>query len=226
MVILALLVLAVIAQSVVLVERRASDEFTEFRVEPDGRIVKIRSLPPRFGGSPSEIELARRGSSSTKKSRASLQEDQEVLQTWPIKSKMLPDKDAAMKDAIEQAQNRLMHDLGLSFVPAQDLIRNRMMTKFDENPGKTVDDVKTVSVSFDLELTRGVRRDLAEIERSHLTRDRMETGARLIAILTVIFGCIAGYIRLDEYTKGYYTGRLRMLTLAVAAVATAGIANM
>jgi hypothetical protein len=39
-------------------------------------------------------------------------------------------------------------------------------------------------------------------------------------------GCIAGYIRLDEYTKGYYTGRLRALTLALAVVASVSIANI
>jgi len=49
---------------------------------------------------------------------------------------------------------------------------------------------------------------------------RMQVLARFVGVLIVLFGCVAGYIRIDEYTKGYYTGRLR--ALAVLLVVAAG----
>src|SRR5262245_40697687 len=129
-VVLGLLVLAVVAQSVALVQQRSADEFTEFQVGPDGRIVKVRTLSSRYGVTTSQAESTqKRGQASSK--RARIQDDQEVIQSWTIQSKMYPDKDAAMKDAIEQAQNRLMHDLWLTIPPSADLIRNRMMNHFD-----------------------------------------------------------------------------------------------
>src|SRR5439155_12235592 len=67
-VVMGLLVLAVVAQSVALVERRAHDEFTAAQIEPDGRVIKIPPLP-RFAPAP-QIETARQKAQSTKKSRS------------------------------------------------------------------------------------------------------------------------------------------------------------
>jgi hypothetical protein len=227
MVVLVLLIVAVVGQSVALVKRRAvEDEFVAYRMDEDGRIVKIRELPPRFGTPPSSIELRRGTSSSTKRNKPVILDEQEVLHTWSIESKMLPDKESAMKDAIDQAQSRLMHELGLSVAPSPEFIRTKMMTNYNDHPGKQFDDVKTMKVTFDLELTRGTKWALDLIERDFRTRDRMETGAKLVAILTVLLGCIAGYIRFDEWTKGYYTGRLRVLMVVLAGLASLGIARI
>src|SRR5256885_125524 len=68
-VVMGLLVLAVVAQSVALVERRAHDEFTAAQIEPDGRVIKTPPLLPRFAPAP-QIESARQKAQSSKKSRS------------------------------------------------------------------------------------------------------------------------------------------------------------
>jgi len=217
-VVLGLLVLAVVAQSVALVQNRRMDEFTDWRVEPDGRVIKIRTVPPRFG--------APTNSSRTRSSRASsMPDDQTVITSTIIESTMQATKELATKDALEQAQAWLIHTLGLSYAPAPEFIRARMKN-FKDEPGKTVPEIgPTTKVSFELELTRAAWEELAATERDTLTMTRMGWLARPVAIFTVLLGSVAGYIRLDEYTKGYYTGRLRVLAVAVVAVATAALAQ-
>ena len=216
-VVLGLLVLAVVAQSVALVQNRRMDEFTDWRVEPDGRVIKIRTVPPCFGRRPIPRARARRASS--------MPDDQTVITSTIIESTMQATKELATKDALEQAQAWLIHTLGLSYAPAPEFIRARMKN-FKDEPGKTVPEIgPTTKVSFELELTRAAWEELAATERDTLTMTRMGWLARLVAIFTVLLGSVAGYIRLDEYTKGYYTGRLRVLAVAVVAVATAALAQ-
>jgi hypothetical protein len=100
------------------------------------------------------------------------------------------------------------------------------MKNFKDQPGQTVPEIgPTTYVTFDLELTRAAWEELASSERDTMTMQRMGWLARMVAILTVLLGCVAGYIRVDEYTKGYYTGRLRVLAVAVVAVVTVALAR-
>jgi hypothetical protein len=226
-VVMGLLVLAVVAQSVALVERRPADEFNEFQIQPDGRVVKIRSVPfpPRFIGPMPQIESSRQRAQSNKKSRPQ-PDDNVVVWTGKVESRPLP-YSAAYDDATDRATNLLMHELDLANVPSREYVRKRVVANYTENKGPTVEDIgETFIVKYDLELTREMWRELAQFERATRVQERMGGLARTIAIITVLLGCIAGYIRLDEYTKGYYTGRLRALTLALAVVASVGIAHI
>jgi hypothetical protein len=45
-------------------------------------------------------------------------------------------------------------------------------------------------------------------------------------VVVIALGALAGYIRLDEFTKGYYTGRLRALAVVLVAVATFAISRV
>ena len=47
-----------------------------------------------------------------------------------------------------------------------------------------------------------------------LRRDRHLLAAKLLAALVVLLAVAAGYFRLEEMTRGYYTGTLRLLALA------------
>jgi len=52
---------------------------------------------------------------------------------------------------------------------------------------------------------------------------RARTAALGLGLVTVLLGAVAGYVRLDEWTKGYYTGRLFLAAVAVVVAAGAGV---
>ena len=59
---------------------------------------------------------------------------------------------------------------------------------------------------------------LGREQRAERSEERMEFAARGLGVLTVLLGVIAAYIRLDEWTKGYYT---RWLAVGAAGFLTA-----
>jgi hypothetical protein len=227
-VVLTLLVLAVVAQSIAVVEHRSFDEFTEFREQPDGRVIKIRNLPPRFGTpviSASRADASQTRSSTSRRNKTAPPDDKEVIWRATVESKMLP-TNAAYEDVMDRAVSRIMHDLDLSRPPSREYVRNRMLEKYEPKKGPTVEGVtETISVVYELSATREVMRELARFERESRVRERMGGLAMITAIITVALACIAGYIRLDEYTKGYYTWRLRLVGVAIIGIVTIVLAN-
>lgn len=61
--------------------------------------------------------------------------------------------------------------------------------------------------------------ELGHIERETRMTGRMQLLARGLAVAVAALFAIAGYVRLDEWSKGYYSGLLK----AVAVLAVAGI---
>jgi hypothetical protein len=49
-----------------------------------------------------------------------------------------------------------------------------------------------------------------ETQRERHAEKRMLVAARILGCLVALFAVVAGYIRLDEFTKGFYTGWLRL----------------
>jgi hypothetical protein len=45
----------------------------------------------------------------------------------------------------------------------------------------------------------------------------------VLAVLVLILAAVAGYIRADEWTRGYYTGRLRVLAVGAVAAGAAAV---
>jgi hypothetical protein len=56
-----------------------------------------------------------------------------------------------------------------------------------------------------------------------LRRDRQLLAAKLLAALVILLAVGAGYFRLEEMTRGYYTGTLRVLALAGIALVGVGL---
>jgi hypothetical protein len=134
----------------------------------------------------------------------------------------------ARDEVWDQVSTLLAHDLDLSTLPSRDFLSEKLkLNRKNESvtPGPEIDGVKTVQVHMDLELTPEGWRQLAAFERSWLARERTEFAFRALAIVTILLGAVAGYIRLDEWTKGYYTGRLRILAVVIVAVAAVVIAR-
>lgn len=219
-----LLVLAVIAQSMVYVRRSPSREF-EYRNASTGRLVKVRnSTGWRIAADPESFDSNSSDSSpaTIEKARASLKK-QDALWTGHVQSQRLPIS-AAEDDAMEQAISKITHELGLSRVPTRDFVKTRMIAERSETPGPNVLGADTFIVKYDLKLTPDTWQLIAEDERSTRIRNRMGALGAFIAVVTVLLGCVAGYIRIDDATKGYYSGRLKIAMIVVLAVAAVGLA--
>jgi hypothetical protein len=149
-----------------------------------------------------------------------------VWESHQLVTKFLPN-DAAYEEAHDAVRSHLMHELHLNVVPTLEFItQSKWMTLTWEGPEKAatipeVDGLEVIRLRVKASLTAAGWRELEQRERSYLRFQRIEGTARGLMALTVLLGVVAGYIRLDEWSKGYYTGRLRLA--AVVLVAAAGL---
>jgi hypothetical protein len=60
------------------------------------------------------------------------------------------------------------------------------------------------------------------MERKEVSKERQTLLAKLLAGLLAGLVAVAGYLRLDEATKGYYTTWLRVASVALVATVGAG----
>jgi len=65
-----------------------------------------------------------------------------------------------------------------------------------------------------VEITPALRADLVYHDREFRARDRMGLLARVLAAAVAVLVAVTGSLRLDEATKGYYTGWLRVAALS------------
>jgi hypothetical protein len=87
---------------------------------------------------------------------------------------------------------------------------------------KDIDEIYTLyraGARVDFSPARKAR--LVGLYNDQLVRERMINGGGVLGFALIALAAIAGYIRADEATKGYYTNRLRML--AAAGVGAAGV---
>ncbi|MFN4259194.1 MAG: hypothetical protein ACK4RK_07835 [Gemmataceae bacterium] len=75
-------------------------------------------------------------------------------------------------------------------------------------------------VVLELEVTPRAYADMRHRDQEARVQQRMTLLAKVLIALVVLLTCVAGYFRLDEYTKGYYTFWLRagVVTLVVGGV--------
>jgi hypothetical protein len=185
-----------------------------------------RPVPPAPPAPPAVVTARSQTLAVGRKPRPKVTADDLNTVVWHdrVKSKPMLDDEVAWEAVLDDARCRLTHDLWLSHPPTRDWVRQRVVKDAKIVPGPEIDAVTpTVQLTLDLELTREAWRELAEAERQVRVQDRMETMGRVVALLTVLLGAVAGYVRLDEATKGYYTGRLRLVALALVGVASAAI---
>jgi hypothetical protein len=151
---------------------------------------------------------------------------QKVLFEWTVEGEFRGGAKEAWESAIDAARNQVTHDLRLTVPPGREVIREKLFRNAREECKKNViDGTDAVRIELDLQLTRGTYLELAEAERVARVTNRMEGTARGLGILVAALAAVAGYIRLDELTKGYYSGRLRALAVVLVAVAAWAIAR-
>lgn len=130
-------------------------------------------------------------------------------------------RDKAFDDALMRAADAVEAMYGLSQPPPLDEVKDRLVADQKETTvpiGEPIGDAKKIELKLRLE--PDYVRQLAHRERNYRMAERMDGLARGLALIVAVLFAVAGYVRLDEWSKGYYTGWLK--ALAVLGVVAAG----
>ncbi len=115
-------------------------------------------------------------------------------------------------EVFKEVCTRLRDELGLQITPPLSFASNRQWVEMPKKVENAVQRDPQIGdyahVTYQFELTPEGWRELGRLERADRSEFRMEEAARGLGLLTILLGAIAAYIRLDEWTKGYYSGRL------------------
>jgi hypothetical protein len=136
--------------------------------------------------------------------------------------------DDAKKDAFDQAAKVVTSALELQHTPVDVARLAQMITEAQDglevplgtSDGKDLGPGKQISLAF--ELPGDFIREMAQKERGYRMGDRMDLLARGLAMIVAGLFAISGYVRLDDWSKGYFSGALK--TIAVLTVVGAGAA--
>lgn len=97
--------------------------------------------------------------------------------------------------------------------------------QFLSDAGKEVGEINSPKRAVvEIALTPAVRREMLYLARQDRSENRLLLLAPLLAGLVLLLMTVGAYIQLDEQTKGYYTGWLRVAALGmIAAVVGSGL---
>jgi hypothetical protein len=128
------------------------------------------------------------------------------------------------KEIVDAIRDGLHRELRLSQAPSPQFVANPAMVRITELSRETLknsdsDIGEVAQIRYEVELTTAGWQELGHDQRAERSEERMEIAARGLGLLTVLLGLVAGFIRLDEWTKGYYSGRLFLAATAIGAVA-------
>jgi hypothetical protein len=140
-------------------------------------------------------------------------------------------REDAEQSALKQAQvqiRRFFADQGgsLSWEPPLDYISKGLVKNWDGEPDgvKELQDIGVKhGVSLRVELTRKDYRDILRHDREYVSQNRMILLGKVLGGLVALLAAVAGYFRLEETTKGYYTTWLRLATLGFVTAVGAGL---
>ncbi len=129
----------------------------------------------------------------------------------------------------EEVDKWLAGDVARGWDPPQDAIDRLTLATYVQpvaeslsDVSKDLDDLYTVyRAGARLDFSKARRAEVLAAYEHDLVRERLVKGGALLAFVLFTLAVLAGYIRTDESTKGYYTNRLRML--AAAGVGAAGV---
>lgn len=133
-------------------------------------------------------------------------------------------------------RDRLLTDLGMDEIIGKDpksdlnhiLIRDRFRgveeTRVVDNHGQESKNRRVwVKVAINPENWKQIQKEIRQVEdlnRVHLMRDRMLFLVKFLAGIVALLATVCGYLRLDEWSKGYYTKWLRLAAVGCVGAVT------
>jgi hypothetical protein len=137
--------------------------------------------------------------------------------------------DDAKEDACAKAWDQINSYLReqnppIEWTPSRDFVRKHLARNWGAEVPIEIDELGTViQIPLHLELTPADRQLIARHEHDYRVEQRHEGLAKILVGLVALFAAIAGYVRLDEWSKGYYTGILRFAAAAFVLASAAGM---
>lgn len=135
-----------------------------------------------------------------------------------------PTKAEAERLALEEAQIKVVAylrslDPPVEWVPSTEYVRKlagRTPIRYDTLHAVGEDVVKA---KLTVEVNAGDRAEIRRFDRDQRSQFRMTLLAKLLAGVLVMLGAVAGYVHLEDKTKGYFTAWLKLATALVIAAA-------
>jgi len=129
----------------------------------------------------------------------------------------------AKENALQRAQEKVL--TYLEWGPNLDYIKKKLVKKEKPEPAQNFGDVigELQGVSLVIEITPEDWQYMLREDRRVRSESRMLLLAKLLAGLVAFLGAVAGYLRLEEVTKGYYTAWLRLAAVGFVTAVGAGI---
>ncbi len=158
---------------------------------------------------------------------------QPILWEKKIESHLHAQLDDARNDALENAANQLqvfLNDRKIQWRPTADFIRSSKLVKKQEDKVVKLDVAdnrpeisppEMHQIVLQIAVTEADMKTIRQEDHKYRVEQRFWTAGRGLGGLVLLLGALAGYMRLDELTKGYFTLPLR-LTALVLGVAGAG----
>jgi hypothetical protein len=209
---------------------------------------------------PPSLEITRNGSNVTMhfsgKSSANAVKPSGPLDIWPCQGKLQPSRRAALENALQVADAKLVEylrqfrpdinwpqrdirafvmrmndDLKTDTPMLEESNRETLKKKFgidlsSEELKSEIGDKQFWVAEVQLNLTREIKEDLLYKLRLDEAKQRQWWMAKLMLAALALFGTLGLYYRFDERTKGYYTNWLRVGALAMLALAGYGIVHL
>ncbi len=141
---------------------------------------------------------------------------------WVVDGYDLEDPQAAQEGALRKAHESVEkyvreHYASLNWAPSLEQLVKAGVVRPEGTPGtRRLDTGEEVQEAHaKVEMTREYREGLQRMVLQQHTRQRQWVAARGLAGLVALLLVCAGYLRLEEATRGYYTRLLRLAALGV-----------
>jgi hypothetical protein len=154
----------------------------------------------------------------------------DLILSFPVKGWANTREDAEQR-ALENARTELpVHlaerDLALDWRPSTNYIKDNLVKEGPEylQPEDFQEPVgRAQGVRLLIGITAKDWQQMLREDRQMRSESRMLVLAKLLLGFVAFLGAVAGYLRLEEMTKGYYTAWLRLATIGFVTAVGAGI---
>lgn len=151
--------------------------------------------------------------------------------SWTVVGRGATIEDARL-DALDKASTQFLVYLRnqnppLDWRPSQplDYVRDHLTKEWNEESPRTFEEPvgRIQQVSLKVEVTPKNQREIVKLDLQDRREYRMIFLAEILGGLIVVLASVAGYVRLDEWSKGYYTGLLRLTAASFIGAAGAAL---
>lgn len=139
-------------------------------------------------------------------------------------------REDAEENALKRAQERILAYLAannhrLEWAPTLDYIKKNMIKESEPEQSKDFGDGvgELQGMKLIIEVSPKDWQYMLREDRRVRSEFRMLVLAKVVAGLVAFLGAFAGYLRLEELTKGYYTAWLRLAAIGFVSAVGAGI---